>query len=53
MNRQVSILEQVYAPVFEFSLPREIEEKSMLVSAVAGQGPIKMAQVTDLRQRVE
>jgi CRP/FNR family transcriptional regulator len=44
MNNETSLLEQVYAPVFEDSLLREIEQKSMLITATAGQGLIKMGQ---------
>jgi hypothetical protein len=41
MNPETSMLEKVYAPVFEDSLLREIEQKSMLITATAGQGLIK------------
>jgi len=44
MNNETSLLEQVYAPIFEDSLLREIEQKSMLVTAPAGQGIMKMGQ---------
>jgi CRP/FNR family transcriptional regulator len=44
MNNETSLLEQVYAPIFEDSLLREIEQKSMLVTATAGQGLIRMGQ---------
>ena len=44
MPTESPLLEQVYAPVFEYSLLREIEEKSMLITAVAGQQLIKMGQ---------
>jgi len=44
MNNETSLLEQVYAPIFEDSLLREIEQKSMLITATAGQGLIRMGQ---------
>ena len=44
MNNEASLLEQVYAPIFEDSLLREIEQKSMLITATAGQGLIRMGQ---------
>ena len=44
MNNQPSLLEQVYTPIFEDSLLREIEQKSMLITATAGQGLIRMGQ---------
>ena len=44
MNNETSLLEQVYAPLFEDSLLREIEQKSMLITATAGQGLIRMGQ---------
>ena len=44
MNNKTSLLEQVYSPIFEDSLLREIEQKSMLITATAGQGLIKMGQ---------
>ena len=44
MDKEITLIEEVYSPIFEFSLLREIEEKSMLVTAVAGQGLIKMGQ---------
>ena len=44
MINEASMLEKVYAPVFEDSLLREIEQKSMLITATAGQGLIKMGQ---------
>ena len=44
MNNEPSLLEQVYAPIFEDSLLREIEQKSMLITATAGQGLIRMGQ---------
>jgi CRP/FNR family transcriptional regulator len=44
MKNEISILEQVYAPIFEYPLLREIEEKSMLVTAEAGQRLIKTGQ---------
>src|SRR5436190_14354232 len=44
MNNEISLLEQVYAPIFEDSLLREIEQKSMLITATAGQGLIRMGQ---------
>ena len=44
MNNEPSLLEQVYAPLFEDSLLREIEQKSMLITATAGQGLIRMGQ---------
>src|ERR1043165_1693064 len=39
-----SVLKDVYSPLFEDSLLSEIEEKSMVVTAEAGQGLIKMGQ---------
>ena len=42
MNNDSSLIEQVYAPVFEDSLLREIEQKSMMITATAGQGLIRM-----------
>ena len=44
MNNEASLLEQVYAPIFEDSLLREIGQKSMLITATAGQGLIRMGQ---------
>jgi len=44
MSNETSLLEQVYAPIFEDSLLREIEQKSMLITATAGQGLIRMGQ---------
>ena len=44
MDKEITLIEEVYSPMFEFSLLREIEQKSMLVTAVAGQGLIKMGQ---------
>ena len=44
MKNDPSLIEQVYAPVFEDSLLREIEQKSMLITANAGQGLIRMGQ---------
>jgi len=44
MNNETSELKKVYASVFEPELLKEIEEKSMVFSAVAGQGLIKMGQ---------
>lgn len=44
MDNGTSLIEQVYAPVFEDSLLREIEQKSMLITANAGQGLIRMGQ---------
>jgi len=44
VDKEITLIEEVYSPIFEFSLLREIEEKSMLVTAVAGQGLIKMGQ---------
>jgi CRP/FNR family transcriptional regulator len=44
MNNEISLLEQVYAPIIEDSLLREIEQKSMLITATAGQGLIRMGQ---------
>jgi len=44
MKNEISQLEQIYAPIFEYSLLQEIEKKSMLITAVAGQGLIKMGQ---------
>jgi len=37
-------LETVYSPVFESALLKEIEEKSMLINAAAGQQLINMGQ---------
>jgi len=44
MKNDPSLIEQVYAPVFEDSLLREIEQKSMMITATAGQGLIRMGQ---------
>jgi CRP/FNR family transcriptional regulator len=44
MDNGTSLIEQVYAPVFEDSLLREIEQKSMLITANAGQGLIRVGQ---------
>jgi len=44
MSNEATILEQVYSSIFEYSLLKEIEEKSMLVTAEAGQGIMKMGQ---------
>jgi CRP/FNR family transcriptional regulator len=44
MDNEVSLLDEIYAPIFEDSLLREIEQKSMLVTASAGQGIMKMGQ---------
>lgn len=44
MNTELSLLEKVYAPIFEDSLLREVEQKSMLITATAGQPLIKMGQ---------
>ena len=44
MSNETSLLEEVYSPIFEDSLLREIEQKSMLITATAGQRLIKMGQ---------
>ncbi|HXR82132.1 MAG TPA: Crp/Fnr family transcriptional regulator [Saprospiraceae bacterium] len=44
MSDITSLLHQVYNPIFEPELIREIEEKSMPFNATAGQGLIKMGQ---------
>jgi len=44
MSNETSLLEEVYSPIFEDSLLRELEQKSMLITATAGQGLIKMGQ---------
>jgi CRP/FNR family transcriptional regulator len=44
MDTELSLLEKVYAPLFEDSLLREVEQKSMLITATAGQPLIKMGQ---------
>ena len=44
MNNQTTDLRNIYASVFESALLQEIEEKSMLFTASAGQGLIKMGQ---------
>lgn len=44
MPNQTSELRKVYAPLFESALLKEIEEKSMVFTAAAGQGLIKMGQ---------
>ena len=44
MGNEISTLEKVYGSIFEYSLLTEIEKKSMLISAAAGQGLIKMGQ---------
>lgn len=45
MQNETSELRRVYSSIFEPSLIKEIEEKSMAISASAGQGLIKMNQV--------
>lgn len=44
MPNQNSELRRIYSPVFESALLNEIEEKSMVFTASAGQGLIKMGQ---------
>lgn len=44
MNEETSELRKVYSHLFESALLKEIEEKSMLYTAGAGQGLIKMGQ---------
>src|SRR5436189_39907 len=44
MATEISALQKVYSSVFESPLLREIEEKSMVFTAGAGQGLIKMGQ---------
>src|SRR4030095_5148286 len=44
MNNETSALRKVFSSIFESELLKEIEEKSMVFSAVAGQGLIKMGQ---------
>jgi CRP/FNR family transcriptional regulator, anaerobic regulatory protein len=44
MISETSTLRKVYSSVFESQLLKEIEEKSMLITASAGQGLIKMGQ---------
>jgi CRP/FNR family transcriptional regulator, anaerobic regulatory protein len=44
MNDDASILEKVYSPIFESALLKEIGEKSMLITASAGQPLINMGQ---------
>src|SRR6185436_19465397 len=44
MENDTSLLRSVYSSVFESSLLREIEEKSMLFTATAGQELIRMGQ---------
>jgi CRP/FNR family transcriptional regulator, anaerobic regulatory protein len=44
MPDQNSELRKIYSPLFESALLKEIEEKSMLISAPGGQGLIKMGQ---------
>jgi len=44
MSDKTSLLEEVYSPIFEDSLLRELEQKSMLITATAGQGLMKMGQ---------
>lgn len=45
MQNETSELRRVYSSIFEPSLIKELEEKSMVFSARAGQGLIKMNQV--------
>lgn len=44
MENEISELRKVYSSIFESALIKEIEEKSMVFSANAGQGLIKMNQ---------
>lgn len=44
MKNETSDLRKVYSPLFESALLQEIEEKSMVFTAAAGQGLIKMGQ---------
>lgn len=44
MKDEISTLEKVFGSIFESPLLKEIEEKSMLITATAGQGLIKMGQ---------
>src|SRR5678816_4083802 len=44
MKGEMSTIEQVYASIFEYSLLQEIEKRSMLVTATAGQSLIKAGQ---------
>lgn len=48
MAAQNSELRKIYAPVFESTLLDEIEEKSMVFTASAGQGLIKMGQAINV-----
>jgi CRP/FNR family transcriptional regulator, anaerobic regulatory protein len=43
-NNEISSLVKVYSPVFEAQLIQELQEKSMLVTATAGQGLINPGQ---------
>jgi CRP/FNR family transcriptional regulator len=44
MKSEISTIEQVYAPIFEYSLLQEIEKRSVLVTAAAGQSLMKTGQ---------
>jgi hypothetical protein len=44
MKGEISTIEQVYAPIFEYSLLQEIEKRSVLVTAAAGQSLMKTGQ---------
>jgi CRP/FNR family transcriptional regulator len=44
MNDEIELLKKVYSSLFEPELMSEIEEKSMMFSAEAGQGLIRMGQ---------
>lgn len=45
MNNDISAIRKVYSSIFESALLQELEEKSILFTASAGQGLIKMGQL--------